>query len=47
MNFMPGYNSGYASEVARDVLRIYYDPDLKNELITGHAAEISSGMAGD
>ena len=42
-----GYNSGYASEVARDVLRIYFDPDLKNELITGHAAEISSGMAGD
>lgn len=42
-----GYNSGYASEVARDVLRIYFDPDLKDELITGHAASISSGMAGD
>ena len=42
-----GYNSGYASEVARDVLRIYFDPDLKDELITGHAAAIGSGMSGD
>ena len=42
-----GYNSGYASQVARDVLRIYFDPELKNELITGHAAELGSGIAGD
>ena len=42
-----GYNSGYASEVARDVLRIYFDPDLKDKLITGHAAAIGSGMSGD
>ena len=42
-----GYNSGYASEVARDVLRIYFDPELKDELITGHAASIGSGMSGD
>ena len=30
-----GYNSGYASQVARDVLRIYFNPELKDELITG------------
>ena len=42
-----GYNSGYASQVARDVLRIYFDPELKDELITGHAAELGSGIAGD
>ena len=42
-----GYNSGYASQVARDVLRIYFDPELKDDLITGHAAELGSGIAGD
>ena len=42
-----GYNSGYASEVARDLLTIYFDPEQKDELITGHAAEIGSGMSGD
>lgn len=42
-----GYNSGYASQVARDVLRIYFDPELKDELITGHAAELGSAIAGD
>ena len=42
-----GYNSGYASQVARDVLRIYFNPELKDELITGHAAVISGGMSGD
>ena len=42
-----GYNSGYASQVARDLLRIYFNPDLKDELITGHAADLGSGIAGD
>ena len=42
-----GYNSGYASEVARDVLRIYFNPDLADELITGQAADLSTGMDGD
>ena len=42
-----GYNSGYSSEIGRDVARIYFNPDLKDELITGAAADLGSGMAGD
>lgn len=42
-----GYNSGYASEVGRDLARIYFDPDLSDELITGHAAGLGTGIAGD
>ena len=44
---MNGYNSGYSSEIGRDVARIYFNPDLKDELITGAAADLGSGMAGD
>ena len=42
-----GYNSGYASEIGRDVSQIYFNPDMKDELITGKAADLGNGMAGD
>lgn len=42
-----GYNSGYASEIGRDVSQIYFDPDLKDKLITGKAADLGSEIAGD
>ena len=42
-----GYNSGYASEIGRDVSQIYFNPDLKDELLTGEAADLGSEMAGD
>ena len=42
-----GYNSGYASEIGRDVAQIYFNPDLQDELITGAAADLGSEMAGD
>ncbi|HIX63963.1 MAG TPA: penicillin-binding protein [Candidatus Mediterraneibacter colneyensis] len=42
-----GYNSGYASEVGRDVARVYFNPDLAGELITGQAADLGGEMAGD
>ena len=42
-----GYNSGYASEIGRDVSQIYFNPDLKDKLITGEAANLGSEMAGD
>ncbi len=42
-----GYNSGYASEVGRDVARIYFNPELADELITGQAANLGGEMAGD
>ncbi len=42
-----GYNSGYASEIGRDVARIYFNPDLSGELIKGSAADLGEGIAGD
>ena len=42
-----GYNSGYASEIGRDVSQIYFNPDMKEKLITGKAADLGSEMAGD
>ncbi len=42
-----GYNSGYASEIGRDVAQIYFNPDLAEELITGKAADLGSEIAGD
>lgn len=42
-----GYNSGYASQVGRDLASIYFNPDLSGELITGKAADLGSEMAGD
>ena len=42
-----GYNSGYASEIGRDVANIYFNPELADELITGRAADLGSEMAGD
>lgn len=42
-----GYNSGYSAEVGRDIARIYFNPDLTGELITGTAADLGAGIAGD
>ena len=42
-----GYSSSYAAEVARDIARIYFDPDMTDELITGTAGELGSALAGD
>ena len=42
-----GYNSGYASEIGRDIARIYFNPDLSGDLITGGAADLGAGIAGD
>ncbi|MEG2985949.1 MAG: penicillin-binding transpeptidase domain-containing protein [Lachnospiraceae bacterium] len=37
-----GYSSNYTSEIARDVVRYYFDLTDKTALITGHAAELGS-----
>lgn len=42
-----GYNSAYSSEIGRDVARIYFNPDLSSELITGSAANLGTVIAGD
>ncbi|WP_235837595.1 penicillin-binding transpeptidase domain-containing protein [Clostridium sp. Marseille-P3244] len=42
-----GYNSGYSAEIGRDIARIYFNPDLSGELITGSAADLGAGIAGD
>lgn len=42
-----GYSSSYAAEVSRDLARIYFDPDLKDELITGQAAGLGAATTGD
>ena len=42
-----GYNSGYSSEVGRDIAKIYFNPEEASELITGHAADLGQGIAGD
>ena len=33
-----GYNSGYASEIGRDIAKVYFNPETAGELITGSAA---------
>ncbi len=42
-----GYNSGYSSEIGRDIAQIYFNPDRASELITGGAADLGQGIAGD
>ena len=43
-----GYESLYVSEIGRDLMRYYYGLADRNELITGHAAEITvTGVHGD
>ena len=42
-----GYNSGYAAEVGRDIAKVYFDPAAAQEVITGGAADLGTGIAGD
>ena len=42
-----GYTSSYAAEVARDLVRIYFNRDLAGELITGTAADLGTAISGD
>ena len=42
-----GYTSTYAAEVARDLVRIYFNRDLAGELITGTAADLGTVTSGD
>ena len=42
-----GYNSGYSSEIGRDIARVYFNPDDASEVITGGAADLGQGIAGD
>ena len=42
-----GYNSGYASEIGRDIAKVYFNPETAGELITGSAANLGEGIAGD
>lgn len=42
-----GYSSSYAAEIGRDIARIYFDADAKDEIITGNAAELGSASSGD
>lgn len=42
-----GYSSTYASEIGRDIARIYFNADAKEEIITGNAAELGTAASGD
>lgn len=42
-----GYNSGYSAEIGRDISKIYFDKDAAKDLITGKAAALGEGIAGD
>ena len=42
-----GYNSGYSSEIGRDIMKVYFNPDAVNDVVTGKAAELGTGIAGD
>ena len=42
-----GYNSGYSSEIGRDIARVYFNPNDASEVITGGAADLGQGIAGD
>lgn len=42
-----GYNSGYSAEIGRDIAKIYFNPDAAQEVITGSAADLGTGIAGD
>ncbi len=42
-----GYNSGNCTEVARDIAKVYFNPDAAREVVTGSAGDIGTGIAGD
>ena len=42
-----GYNSGYAAEIGRDIAKVYFNPDVAQEVVTGRAADLGTGIAGD
>lgn len=42
-----GYASSYAAEIGRDIVRLKYNLADTSELITGHAAELGTVLAGD
>lgn len=42
-----GYNSGYAAEIGRDIARVYFDSNAAQEVVTGSAADLGTGIAGD
>ena len=42
-----GYNSGYPAEIGRDIARVYFDRDAAQEVVTGSAADLGTGIAGD
>ncbi len=42
-----GYNSGYTAEIGRDIAKVYFNPDASQEVITGSAADLGTGIAGD
>lgn len=42
-----GYSSSYAAEIGRDIARIWFDTDAKDEIITGSAAKLGSASSGD
>ena len=41
-----GYSSTYAAEIGNNVMEYYYQITPENEIITGAAAEISTGTSG-
>lgn len=42
-----GYNSGYSAEIGRDIARVYFNQDAAQEVVTGSAADLGTGIAGD
>lgn len=42
-----GYNSGYSAEIGRDIARVYFNRDAAQEVVTGSAADLGTGIAGD
>lgn len=42
-----GYSSSYAAEIGRDIARLWLDPDLSEEILTGTASELGQTLSGD
>lgn len=42
-----GYNSNYPAEVGRDIVKLYFDLDKKEDLISGKAASLGQANSGD
>ena len=42
-----GYNSGYSAEIGRDIAKVYFNPEAVNEVVTGQAAQLGTGIEGD